>query len=95
MPTFTILKRNELLRAEQEDSVIQQFTVCGYEVQGEQVAESAEQAVAQFQAASQGAEKAPFFETKLRRNLMILLGVLAFMWFTYLIFGLLPTAFVE
>ena len=92
MPTFTVLKRDELIRAEQDADTIDQLTLCGYENHGQFDADNADQAVAQF--------RETFHEPKHKKALglrwiMSVAGVFAVVWFIFVIFYLLPQAFQE
>lgn len=92
MPTYTVLKREHLIRAEQDAEVIQQLTLCGYVNVGPMEADNADQAVAKFREANpeKKAKKALGL-----RWMMGVGGVFAVVWFIYLIFFLLPIAFQD
>lgn len=92
MPAYTLLKRNDLIRAELDSETIERLTRCGYETTGQREADTAELAVEQFRA-QQGEPKKPEKPLGLRW-MMWVGGSAALVWFTYLIFGLLlPFAF--
>lgn len=90
MPTYTVLQRNDQIRAEQESDVIKQLGLCGYVESGQLEAETPEQAVSQFQE-NMTEERSP--KPLGLRWLMWVGSVAAVVWFTYLIFFLLPMAF--
>lgn len=92
MPTFTVLKRNEVVRAEQDADTIKQLTLCGYEDFGSIEADSAEQAVAQFQSS--------YTEPKRQKPLGLrwmiwVFGSFAVVWFLFVLLYMLPSAFQE
>lgn len=93
MPTYTVLQRNDQMRAEQDADVIYQLGLCGYVEIGFQDADTAEQAVSEYHANNelQDNYKRPLG----LRWLMWVGGGAAFCWFTYLIFFLLPLAFQD
>ncbi|CUB04590.1 hypothetical protein [Marinomonas fungiae] len=90
MPIYTVLKREDLIRAEQDAETIQQLTLCGYLNAGPFEAENADQAIAQFRAANpeQKAKKPLGL-----RWIMWVAGVFAVVWFLFVIFYMLPSAF--
>ncbi|MBJ7551047.1 hypothetical protein [Marinomonas ostreistagni] len=91
MPTFTVLQRGDLIRAEQDDSAIESFTVCGYTARGQIEAQTPEQAVSEY-VTQYGMGEKPKKPLGLRW-IMGVAGVFAIVWFVFVIFFLLPTAF--
>lgn len=90
MPTFTVLKRDDLIRAEQETETIQQLTLCGYVDFGQIDADSEEQAVEKFRAEYQEPKR----KKPLGLRWMIwVFGSFAVVWFLFVLFYMLPSAF--
>ncbi|SBS29643.1 hypothetical protein MAQ5080_01459 [Marinomonas aquimarina] len=92
MPTYTVLKRDDLVRAEQDSDAIQQWTLCGYEKMGQFDAQDADQAIAQF--------RAGYHETKPSKPLGLrwmiwVFGSFAIVWFLFVLFYMLPSAFQD
>jgi hypothetical protein len=92
MPTFTVLKRNDVVRAEQDAEAIKQLTLCGYENFGQIEADSEDQAVEQF--------RADYTEPKRQKPLGLrwmiwVFGSFAVVWFLFVLLYMLPSAFQE
>ncbi|MBM6550797.1 hypothetical protein [Marinomonas ostreistagni] len=95
MTKYTVLQRDHLTRAESEADKIEQLTSCGYRVCKEVEADSAEAALAQYQAEpTPAAPESPAIPQKYRKFLWLGL-VCAVLWFLFVIFGLLPLAFPD
>ncbi|MCC4274096.1 hypothetical protein [Marinomonas communis] len=90
MQTFTVLQRNERIRAEQDNAIIAQLKLCGYNEVGCVEASSAEEACAS-QANQLSPEAKPSYPGM--RKVAWIGGVVAIGWFSYLGFVLLPMAF--
>lgn len=92
MPTFTVLKRDDLIRAEQEADTIQQLTLCGYVDFGQIDADNADQAVAKFRAGY--TEPKPKKPLGLRWMIWVF-GSFAVVWFLFVLLYMLPSAFQD
>lgn len=98
MATYTLLQRDHLLRAACETDKIQQLKMCGYSVCGEQEAESEDDAVTLFEQrvpAEKRMGPQGTFIPPLYRKLLWFGGCCLVLWLGFLIFGLLPLAFVD
>tara|TARA_Y100000031_G_scaffold144958_1_gene177016 strand:- start:497 stop:832 length:336 start_codon:yes stop_codon:yes gene_type:complete len=90
MQTFTVLQRNERIRAEQDNAIIAQLKLCGYNEVGCVEASSAEEACAS-QTTKLPEEPKPSYPGV--KKIAWIGGVVAIGWFSYLGFVLLPMAF--
>lgn len=92
MPQFTILQREHLVRAESDAATIDQFKLCGYIERGVLDALNSEEAMSQYQASDLAREN-PKAVSPVLRKVLWFGGIMAVLWFAFLIFGLLPLAF--
>ncbi|RDL45362.1 hypothetical protein DN730_07065 [Marinomonas piezotolerans] len=96
MPKYTVLTREHLIRAESDEETIERFKRCGYQSVAEYETTTAGGALGQYREehASELNTTPPKMSPRMRKALWFG-GVGVVLWASYLIFGLLPLAFVN
>ena len=96
MAIYTLLQRDQFIRAAQEADEIKQLQMCGYTICGEQEASNADEAVVIYEQNTplemRQEQKTPVVPPKYRKFLWFG-GVCLVLWICFLIFGLLPLAY--
>ncbi|TDO98056.1 hypothetical protein [Marinomonas balearica] len=92
MQTFTVLQREHLTRAEITKEDIERLKLCGYVEKASVSANTPDEAVENFLAQNISEETKPV-KSKRLKFMLWLGGTIAAMWFSYLVFVLLPMAF--